>query len=548
MQATQGWVFVVAVGLGALGCAPDHGVIDPDRSQQIRTHLGGDSQIVTAIDEAADATGVPAALIASLAYGETRFRHRDVQGSPLEHDGHHAHARRGLFGLTDAELALTGATSANSISSHAYAVAELLATKAGPSLPTTLAGWHPVLAAWRGEVSADAVMASLARGLRGTDIDGNRITLTATVGLEHFAGDGGSPLGRQGLPDAIWNSAHSSNYANASRSAASINYIVVHTIQGSYGSAINWFKDPAANVSSHYVVKSSNGEVTQMVDDSDRAWHDRCFNSETIGIEHEGYVSDPELWYTESMYMASARLAAHAAREYNIPIDRQHFFGHGDAPDCSDHTDPGPGWDWDHYMALVAADGEASLGASFVDVEWPSQMVSGEDAVVYFEFENLSNMTWGLDETRLGTAEPQDRESPFFVEGNWLSTTRATGADHSNYSPGKTGRFTFAIVAPEVDEPTTFTETFQLVQEGVAWFGPTATANVTVVPRGWTGSTGDDDIDDDQTGEGDDENLDGGGCSAASQSSGLGGGACAIVLACALLGLRRRRRRVSVRH
>jgi hypothetical protein len=64
-------------------------------------------------------------------------------------------------------------------------------------------------------------------------------------------------------------------------------------------------------------------------------------------------------------------------------------------------------------------------------------MTSGEEAVAYFEFVNDSTITWGLDETRLGTAEPMDRASAFFVDGNWLSPTRATGADHSNYAPGR---------------------------------------------------------------------------------------------------------------
>jgi len=283
-----------------------------------------------------------------------------------------------------------------------------------------------------------------------------------------------------------------------------------------------------------------------MVDDSDRAWHDACFNSQTIGIEHEGFVTEPELWYTETMYLASARLAAHLARTYNIPVDREHFFGHGDAPDCSTHTDPGPGWDWNHFMNLVRADGEAELDAAYVSHEWPTEMVAGEEVVVSFDFDNLSNVTWGLDETRLGTAEPLDRESPFFVEGNWLSRSRATGADHSNYGPGMTGRFTFLVKAPEVDEPTTFTESFQLVQEGVEWFGPTATATIRVVPRGWTPPAGGGE--EGQDGEDGDEVAGdlGGGCSAASGSSGgLGGLACVILFAGAFLSSSRRRRRRS---
>ena len=31
--------------------------------------------------------------------------------------------------------------------------------------------------------------------------------------------------------------------------------------------------------------------------------------------------------------------------------------GHGEAPDCSDHTDPGAGWNWTHYLDLVRTGG-----------------------------------------------------------------------------------------------------------------------------------------------------------------------------------------------
>src|SRR5690606_3402801 len=130
--------------------------------------------------------------------------------------------------------------------------------------------------------------------------------------------------------------------------------------------------------------------------------------------------------------------------------------------------------DWDHYMALVQSGGQPRFDAAAAAADLPTQMVSGEERVVWFEFRNDSNVTWGLNETRLGTADPQDRESPFFVDGNWLSPSRATGADHSNYGPGATGRFTFMIRAPEVDEPTTSVEGSQLVLDRATCIGPCA--------------------------------------------------------------------------
>src|SRR5690606_16441361 len=95
--------------------------------------------------------------------------------------------------------------------------------------------------------------------------------------------------------------------------------------------------------------------------------------------------------------------------------------------------------------------------------------------------------TWSLDRTRLGTASPHDHPSPFYDVENWIDDHRATGPDHSDYSTGRVGRFSFMITAPEVTEDTTVTDTFQLVEEGVTWFGPEVTLSVLVHPRPGTG-------------------------------------------------------------
>lgn len=127
-------------------------------------------------------------------------------------------------------------------------------------------------------------------------------------------------------------------------------YIVVHTMQGYYGGSISWFQNPDANVSAHFVIRSEDGEITQMVHLADRAWHVGNNNAYAIGIEHEGFIDDAE-WLTWAMYAESARLARWIADDRDIPIDRDHIVGHVELPGT--HTDPGPLWDWDLYMALV---------------------------------------------------------------------------------------------------------------------------------------------------------------------------------------------------
>ncbi|MEX1367013.1 MAG: N-acetylmuramoyl-L-alanine amidase [Nannocystaceae bacterium] len=143
--------------------------------------------------------------------------------------------------------------------------------------------------------------------------------------------------------------ADSSNYTAGG--IVSFDYVVVHTMQGYYAGSISWFQNPAANVSAHYVMRSDDGEVTQMVRDTDRAWHVGSSNSYALGIEHEGFIDDGS-WYTWQTYLSSARLTRWLCEEHDIPVDRDHIVGHVELPNQT-HTDPGPLWNWDLYMALI---------------------------------------------------------------------------------------------------------------------------------------------------------------------------------------------------
>jgi len=132
----------------------------------------------------------------------------------------------------------------------------------------------------------------------------------------------------------------------------SFDYVVVHTMQGSYGGTISWFQNPNSKVSTHYVMRSGDGEVTQMVLDKDRGYHVGSMNRYALGIEHEGFVDDPGKWYTWAQYSSSAQLVRWLTIKHDIPVDRDHIVGHVELPNQS-HTDPGPGWNWNLFMALV---------------------------------------------------------------------------------------------------------------------------------------------------------------------------------------------------
>ena len=162
---------------------------------------------------------------------------------------------------------------------------------------------------------------------------------------------------------AAWVSASSSNYSVANRAHDyPIDMIVIHDIEGSYGSAIRTFQDPSRKASAHYIV-SYTGQIAQMVLEKNIAWHagNWDYNTRAIGIEHEGFAWTPHL-YTHAEYIASAHLIASICSRWGVPMDRLHVIGHNQVPDpynpgllggSDHHTDPGPYWDWKYYIGVA---------------------------------------------------------------------------------------------------------------------------------------------------------------------------------------------------
>jgi N-acetyl-anhydromuramyl-L-alanine amidase AmpD len=165
---------------------------------------------------------------------------------------------------------------------------------------------------------------------------------------------------------AIFSAADANNYT-VGRGGVAVTNVAIHTAQGSYAGTISWFKNSTAIVSSHYVIRSSDGQITQMVREKDKAYHVLNHNSYTIGIEHEGYIADAK-WYTTSMYSSSAALVRNICTKYGISKaacfkgaatsttnfqpktvrikGHQHYDG-------NTHTDPGINWNWKKYAALI---------------------------------------------------------------------------------------------------------------------------------------------------------------------------------------------------
>jgi hypothetical protein len=141
-----------------------------------------------------------------------------------------------------------------------------------------------------------------------------------------------------------------------------INYIVIHDSETTYDEDMQLVQDPTY-LAWNYTVRSSDGHVAQHLHANDVGWHagNWYVNMHSIGIEHEGYAATGATWYTENMYESSADLVRYLANEYNIPLDRAHIIGHDQVPGIAAgytagmHWDPGPYWNWSHYMALLGA-------------------------------------------------------------------------------------------------------------------------------------------------------------------------------------------------
>ncbi|MEU8272170.1 N-acetylmuramoyl-L-alanine amidase [Sphaerisporangium sp. NPDC049002] len=329
--------------------------------------------LAAAFAQASTAQDVPRDLLVALAYSET---HLDAHGGePSASGGYgvmHLVANRTTHTLERAAelVRLPVATLRTDTAANILGGAALLrsyADEAGldAGARKDAGRWYAVVARYGNastpEVArlyADTVYELLGLGVRAAGVTVAPREVTADRGAYAQTLDLDAQAASPDYPAASWVAASSSNYTASSRPTSyAIDRVVVHVTQGSYAGTISWFQNPSAQVSAHYVVRSSDGAVTQMVRDKDIAWHagNWDYNTRSIGIEHEGYVSDAS-WFTDAMYRSSAALTRAICDNYGIPKDRSHIIGHSQVPGAT-HTDPGAYWDWTKYMQYVTGGG-----------------------------------------------------------------------------------------------------------------------------------------------------------------------------------------------
>ncbi|MEU6053230.1 N-acetylmuramoyl-L-alanine amidase [Streptomyces xanthochromogenes] len=252
------------------------------------------------------------------------------------------------------------------------------------SLPADPGAWYPAVARYSqspdakgADAFAERVFDSVRSGESRVTTDGQHLALPAAPGVkpaEPSKKAAGTAAAAPAAPtpecpaglNCDYKPADPNNYnvANRPDNGFDIRQIVIHDTEGTYEGSINTFQDPRSSASTHYIVKDDGSLVTQVVATKDESYHagNKTVNMHALGVEHVGFAMKTGSWYGEPLYDASATLVKYLADRFSIPLDREHIVGHDEVPGPLDgyvagqHWDPGPFWDWNHYMSLLGAD------------------------------------------------------------------------------------------------------------------------------------------------------------------------------------------------
>lgn len=346
-----------------------------------------EQNLVPVFESAAAEFNIPPAILMGIAFAETRWAHiRPNESFDAERHMPPAYGVMALrnddwFGrslmeaarLINADIALVKEDVVTNIRAGAAYVAHLASRQSPPPAVNDLVSWFHVVAQYPGipqrELKGDyaeQVFIALHDGYNAYGI---------TIRPQHIDLNAAGAIRRQHYPDAASNSPASEDYGPAewdaspnfsSRAGTPISHVIVHDTEGSFAGSVSWLKNPASQASAHYIFRSNDGFLKQLVREADKAWHVRCWNDWTIGIEHEGYVNNPA-WFTPIMYQNSALLSRHLTARYGLARNRLKVVGHNvwqistvfsqlNWSSCNDHTDPGSFWNWDYYLSLIVSD------------------------------------------------------------------------------------------------------------------------------------------------------------------------------------------------
>lgn len=121
---------------------------------------------------------------------------------------------------------------------------------------------------------------------------------------------------------------------HSSRNGTPIHRIILHyTTSNNINGAISWFQNPESQVSAHYIVDKT-GDIYHMVRDSDKAWHAKHENADSIGIEHVARQGDR---LTAEQEASTINLIKWLMTEYKIA--KEQITGHRFTPHNITRTD-----------------------------------------------------------------------------------------------------------------------------------------------------------------------------------------------------------------
>jgi len=218
---------------------------------------------------------------------------------------------------------------------------------------------------------------------------------------------------------------------------ADVRAAVIHTTEsgpGSLRAVVNYFQNAGTDVSAHYVVGDMPPmgavfcPVVMCVPEDEKAWTARSANSVTVNYELIGRASRPRADWVgpyRAQLETVAALVAEDVFQYDIPVVRAFpgILGHGDLARYgfpNNHTDPGAGFPWDVFLALVDKYGEQGDVPDVGVVRVPSRTDRPADAP-----EKIPAWAWELmvwhDSARRG---PRPTKAPRSVP-QWYWAWRA---------------------------------------------------------------------------------------------------------------------------
>jgi N-acetyl-anhydromuramyl-L-alanine amidase AmpD len=132
---------------------------------------------------------------------------------------------------------------------------------------------------------------------------------------------------------------------------AALDYIVIHSTEGSGTGAEAWMTNPKSKVSAHYLVHE-DGSLVRLVDEQYNAYHaGKNANGRSLGIELAGFANKQGYRFSDAQYETCAKLLKNLTDRHRLR--REAIVTHGYVSRTlggTDHTDPEPNFSMERLL------------------------------------------------------------------------------------------------------------------------------------------------------------------------------------------------------